>query len=732
MDIAHVALPVPLATLFDYLIPDHLRNRIANGVRVRVSFGPRKAIGIVVAIGSASTLQPALLKNIEAVIDETPLFSPKLWKLTTWAASYYHHPIGEVLFHALPGLLRQGKPANSQNKKRWQLTDEGKKTDPGTLTRSPKQQKLLQLLQGNTPEGASLKTPSFTPSVYQKLAKHGLIKQQAVPNLPGSSSPCHPLLPSHFVLNAQQLSAINRIINALSEFNVWLVDGVTGSGKTEIYLSTLEKIIARGQQALVLVPEISLTPQTVNRFKARFSIKIDVLHSKLTDRERLTVYLRAKQGENTLVIGTRSALFTPFKHLGLIVIDEEHDGSYKQQEGFRYHARDLAVVRAQFENIPIILGSATPSLESLYNTQKGKYHHLKLTKRAGNASFASQHIIDIKGLTLTAGLSTPLIKRIGQHLAKNQQVLLFLNRRGYAPRLICHDCSWLAGCQRCDKPYTYHQTPRKLSCHHCSSVRSIPLQCHQCGGTHLKTLGLGTEQVAEQLTILFRGVPVYRIDRDSTQNKDTPSSYLTTMNQEQAHILVGTQILTKGHHLPNVTLVGIIDIDSALFSSDFRATERFAQIYTQVAGRAGRESKPGEVIMQTYYPDHPLLNLLLSQSYSGFAAKTLQERQATDLPPFSYHVLLRATDKNNRHAPAFLLQVYQWLKNHHLNANLWLQKPMPAILQKKAGNYRWQLLIQHPQRHFLRQLINELNKQIGSWPEAKSVRWTIDVDPIEA
>lgn len=724
MNIARVALPVPLATLFDYLIPDHLINHITKGVRVRVPFGSRRAIGIVTATGHTSTLQPELLKNIEEIIDETPLFSPKLWQLSTWAATYYHHPIGEVLFHTLPVLLRQGKPASIQDEKRWQLTDKGQKTDPNTLVGSPKQQKLLQMMQKNTPE-AALKPLHFTPSIYQKLAKCGLIKQHTVTHLPGPSSPCH------FVLNAQQLSTINRIINALTEFNVWLVDGVTGSGKTEIYLSTLEKIIARHQQALVLVPEISLTPQTVNRFKARFSVKIDVLHSKLTDRERLAVYLRAKQGENTLVIGTRSALFTPFKQLGLIVIDEEHDGSYKQQEGFRYHARDLAVVRAQLENIPIILGSATPSLESLYNAQKGKYHHLKLTKRAGNATFASQHIIDTKGLTLRAGLSTPLIKRMGEHLAKNQQVLLFLNRRGYAPRLICHDCGWLADCQRCDKPYTYHQTPRKLSCHHCDSARSIPPQCHQCGSTHLKALGLGTEQVEEQLTSLFHGIPIHRIDRDSTQKKGRLDSCLTAMNQEQAHILVGTQMLTKGHHFPNVTLVGIIDVDSALFSSDFRATERFAQIYTQVAGRAGRESKRGEVIMQTYYPDHPLLNLLLNQNYAGFATKTLQEREATRLPPFSYHVLLRATDKNNLRAPAFLLQVYHWLKQHYRDANLWLQKPMPAILAKKAGNYRWQLLIQHPERHFLQQLINELNKQIGCWPEAKSVRWTIDVDPID-
>lgn len=731
MDIAHIALPVPLATLFDYRVPDHLKNHITSGVRVRVSFGRRQAIGIVVAISHTSTLQQALLKNIEAIIDERPLFSPTLWQLSMWAATYYHHPIGEVLFHTLPVLLRQGKPATTQDKKIWQLTDAGTTTDPNTLVRTPKQQKLLQLLQKNTPEGA-LKALSFTPSIYQKLAKRGLIKQHAVTNLPGPASPYHHLRPSHFVLNAQQLSAIHRIINALTGFSVWLVDGVTGSGKTEIYLSTLEKIIAHRQQALLLVPEISLTPQTVNRFKARFNVQIDVLHSRLTDRERLAVYLRAKQGENTLVIGTRSALFTPFKQLGLIVIDEEHDGSYKQQDGFRYHARDLAVVRARLENIPIILGSATPSLESLYNAQKGKYHHAKLTQRAGNAALASQHIIDMKGLTLTAGLSTPLIKRMGEHLAKNQQVLLFLNRRGYAPRLICHDCGWLADCQRCDKPYTYHQTHRKLSCHHCDSACSIPPQCHQCGSTHLKALGLGTEQVEEQLATLFRGIPIHRIDRDSTQKKGTLDSCLTAISQGQAHILVGTQMLTKGHHFPNVTLVGIINVDSALFSSDFRATERFAQIYTQVAGRAGRESKRGEVIMQTYYPKHPLLNLLLSQSYAGFASKTLQEREATTLPPFSYHVLLRATDKNNLRAPVFLQQVYQWLKQHHRDPNLWLQKPMPAILPKKAGNYRWQLLIQHHQRYFLQQLIHELDKQIGCWPEAKSVKWTIDVDPIEA
>lgn len=731
MEIAHIALPVPLARLFDYQIPVDLKNKIVKGGRVKVSFGPRQAVGIIVAISNASLVDHASLKPIDEVIDETSLFPNNLWRLLNWASQYYHYPIGEVLFHALPALLRQGKPVALMEATQWQLTDEGMAFDLSSLNRAPKQKQLLKLLQDKVPD-ATLQSLGFNPSFYRKLADKALIKRVAKPTLDETGSTRRSGNPSHLALNQEQLSAIKRISEALSRYQVWLLEGVTGSGKTEIYLSTIVKIVASGLQALVLVPEISLTPQTIDRFRARFNAPIDVLHSGLSDKQRLAVYFRAKVGLSAIVIGTRSALFTPFKDLGLIVIDEEHDGAYKQQEGFRYHARDLAVARAKLETIPIILGSATPSLESLYNVKQGKYQRLKLTKRAGHALFSHQQLIDIKGLALNGGLSKPLIHKIGDHLTKQQQVLLFLNRRGYAPLLICHECGWIATCHRCDKPYTYHQHPKKLSCHHCDSTRSLFEQCKPCGSTRLKTLNVGTEQLEEQLKVHFPLIPISRIDKDSTTKKGMLENYLAEINQGKAHILVGTQILAKGHHFPNVTLVGIIDVDSALFSTDFRAAERFAQIYTQVAGRAGRENKRGEVVIQTYHPTHPLLNLLLSQNYSAFASKALQERSATLLPPYTYHVLIRAADKNNRSAPIFLDRAYQWINTHYQTPHLWVLKPNPAILAKKAGYYRWQLLLQHTDRLCLHQLTKELHQQILTWRETKSVRWNIDVDPVEA
>lgn len=730
MLIAHVALAVPLPKLFDYLIPETLANQITVGTRIKVPFGQRYDIGIVVNIDTTTEFDINKLKAVSEVIDHTSLFPDKLWQLLLWAVDYYHYPIGEVLFHALPVLLRQGKPARFSSTTQWQLSAKGKLFNDDDLSRWPRQRQLFKLLQQNTDDDL-IQAASFSRSIYQKLQERQLIEQVELPYYPKSWQAETACNDSPLSLNDEQQQVIAVIQPLLTQFNVCLLDGVTGSGKTEVYLHTLASILAKGQQALVFVPEIGLTPQTIARFKTRFNAPIDILHSGLNDKERLQVYLRSKNGENAIVIGTRSALFTPFKQLGLIIVDEEHDTSYKQQEGWRYHARDLAIVRAKLDNIPIILGSATPSLESLYNAKIGKYHHLTLTKRAGNAAFAEQSIIDIKGLPLKSGLSLPLIQRIKTHLDCQQQVLLFLNRRGFAPVLICHDCGWIAECPRCDRPFTYHQQQQKLNCHHCDTPRSIPPQCPKCGSTHLQAIGFGTEQVEQQLKQLFPDIPISRIDRDSTAKKGALSDYLTQINQGQAHILVGTQILAKGHHFPNVTLVGIIDVDGALFASDFRATERFAQLYIQVAGRAGREQKSGEVILQTHHPEHPLLKVLLEQGYPTFATQALIERQATLLPPFSYQIVIRAADKNNQAAPKFLAHVSDWLKQYSDDASLWIFGPATANQPKRAGYYRWQLLLQHPNRRKFQSIIKELCLAMTQWSEMHTIRWSIDVDPIE-
>ena len=721
MLIAHIALPVPLYQLYDY----RLTQPAEVGMRVKVPFGKRDAIGVIVSIDQQTDVPIECLKDISEIIDNEPLFTPAVWQLLKWAVSYYHFPIGEVIFHAMPVLLRQGKQASKAEIKQWQLTELGKNCDLKSLSRSYKQQLLLTSLKNNT-----FSENDFSANIFHQLEKKQLIKQVSVTPDTVEWQSHFSTNPTSIRLNEEQAKAIASVNQQNQQFNVFLLEGITGSGKTEVYLNILSDILSAGKQALILVPEIGLTPQTIKRFKQRFNAPIDILHSGLTDKQRFEVWLRSRSGENAIVVGTRSALFTPFKHLGMIIIDEEHDNSYKQQEGWRYHARDLAIIRAKIENIPIILGSATPSLETLNNAQNQKYQLLQLTQRAGDASLAQQSILDIRGLVLCAGLSQPLIDQIKKHLSNNNQVMLFLNRRGFSPSIICHDCGWIAECPRCDMPYTYHQKQHKLICHYCDTPRALPHQCPKCGSTHLIPIGFGTEQLEKQLEILFPNIKISRIDRDTVSKKGALDNYLKEIQQGGAHILVGTQILAKGHHFPDVTLVGIVDVDGALFSSDFRATERFAQIYTQVSGRAGREAKTGEVILQTYHPDHPLLNVLLSKGYQEFAKFTLQERRQTHLPPFSYQVMIRAADRNNHHAPNFLQQIHDWLKSLD-DHRLWQLGPMPSNQPKKAGYYRWQLLLQHTHRQQLQQILDQLIISIDKWSETSKVRWSIDVDPID-
>lgn len=721
MLIAHVALPVPLHQLYDY----QLTMPAQIGMRVKVPFGHRDAIGIIVNIDKHTDVDISHLKSIKSIVDESPVFNDAIWQLLNWAASYYHYPIGEVLFHALPILLRQGRAASKDEIKRWQLTELGKNFNIDSMPRATKQKQLLLALKNNT-----LQETDFNSAVYLALQKKQLIEQ--VRCLPDSTEwqTCYSTNTTSIELNAQQSNAIQSVNKQIDNFNVFLLEGVTGSGKTEVYLNILSHVLSMGKQALVLVPEISLTPQTITRFKQRFNAPIDILHSGLTVKERLGVWLKSRNGETAIVVGTRSSLFTPFKNLGIIIIDEEHDSSYKQQEGWRYHARDLAIIRAKIENVPILLGSATPSLETLKNAIYHKYQLLQLTERAGNATLAKQSILDIRGLTLDAGLSQPLIEQVQKHLSDNNQVMLFLNRRGFSPLLICHDCGWIAECPRCDRPYTYHHKQHKLSCHHCDTPRAVPQQCPKCGSTHLVPIGFGTEQLEKRLKVLFPNIKISRIDRDTVSKKGALNNYLQDIQQGGAHILVGTQILAKGHHFPDVTLVGIIDVDGALFSSDFRATERFAQIYTQVSGRAGRATKAGEVILQTYHPDHPLLNILLNEGYQKFASVTLQERQLTQLPPFSYQVLIRAADRNNRYAPIFLQKIHDWLKAN-CDLGLWQLGPMPSNQAKKADYHRWQLLLQHTNRKLLQEILDKLILNIEKWGESSRVRWNIDVDPVD-
>ena len=726
MKIVRVALAVPLPRLFDYLVPDDVLLQI--GMRVLVPFGTQKRVAIVADFPTKSDVPENKLKAILQPLDLAPLFTPIYWDWLHWAANYYQAGLGDVLFQALPVKLRNGESAVKNIRTFWRITDAGKNAlEQGLLKRSKKQVEALQCLsETNLEKGNN----DFSSAIWSALKAKGFIEEITIQTTPLSwqqSLGNNPIVnaENRLTLNKQQALALSQLLFH-SGFNVWLLDGVTGSGKTEIYLQYIEEILKLGKQVLVLVPEIGLTPQTVQRFKARFNVEIDVLHSNLTDTQRLYVWDRARSGQSAIVIGTRSALFTQFSNLGAIILDEEHDASYKQQDSWRYHARDLAIVLAQKLNIAVLMGSATPSLESTNNVQNGKYQHLVLSKRAGNSTALRHFVIDLKNQNIQNGLSKPLLERMKTHLEKGNQVLLFLNRRGFAPVLLCHECGWIAQCPHCEKPYTYHQYQNVLRCHHCGSQKTIPRQCGDCGSTHLVTTGLGTEQLEETLKTLFPNYSVARIDRDSTARKGKLEGYLEDIQQGKSQILIGTQMLAKGHHFPNVTLVALVNVDSALFSLDFRAEERLAQLYIQVAGRAGRADKQGEVVLQTHYPDHPLLTTLLANGYQAFAKETLQLRHSMGLPPFTFQALFKAQARHSEIAENCLSQIADFFQSKQITG-LQMLGPMPAPFSKKAGQYRWQLLLQHPSRMTLQKALREY--QQAELEKNNQVRLILDVDP---
>ena len=727
MNIVRVALAVPLPRFFDYLYAPDLTPIV--GGRVLVPFGSQKRVGIVVDLPASSDVAKEKLKPIIDVLDTESLFNSTTWDWLAWSANYYRAALGDVLFQALPVKLRNGESAVKNDRTFWRITELGKQAlESGELKRAKKQIEALSLLLTQDLEKGNNEISS---AIWSALKGKDYVEEIIVPTAQKSWQQAlgdNPLvnLDNRLTLNKQQALAFSQLLFQ-EGFNVWLLEGVTGSGKTEIYLQYIEEVLKKGKQVLVLVPEIGLTPQTVRRFQARFNVEIDVLHSNLNDTQRLNVWERARTGQSAIVIGTRSALFTQFSDLGLIILDEEHDGSFKQQDGWRYHARDLGIVLAQKLNIPILLGSATPSLESVNNVQNGKYHHLVLSKRAGNATALHQFVIDLKHQRIQNGLSEPLLKRMQEHLEKGNQVLLFLNRRGFAPVLLCHECGWIDECHHCEKPYTYHQHQRVLRCHHCGAQKTVPMQCGHCGSTHLVTTGLGTEQLEETLKARFPQYNIARIDRDSTARKGKLEGYLEDIQQGKSQILIGTQMLAKGHHFPNVTLVALVNVDNALFSLDFRAEERLAQLYVQVAGRSGRAEKQGEVVLQTHYPDHPLLTTLLEKGYQAFAEETLKLRHNMGLPPFSFQALFKAQCRHSEEAENALSQLASFFYEQKIEG-LQVLGPIPAPFSKKAGQYRWQLLLQHASR---KQLQAALSRYSPELIKSSQVRLILDVDPLD-
>jgi len=743
--IIQVAVPGPFLTPLDYLyeLTDGVPPKV--GVRVRVPFRNRELTGLVMNLPTQSDYEVSKLKSVLEVLDAEPLFDLKHVKFLEWAAQYYHEPIGEVVQAALPKKLRAGDAAEIKGLPVWRLTARGLNASVDDLPKNAKHQ--IALLKHLQTEQRSLSASHLNSvlgswrSSLKKFIELGWIQEQRGLCLADTylgEAPNHSL-------NAEQQGAVDAVTQLEDDvFKAFLLEGVTGSGKTEVYLGMIEQAIKQGKQALVLVPEIGLTPQMVSRFNAFLQKPIATLHSGMNDSERLCAWHLVRTGKVSVLLGTRSAIFAPFKNLGLCIIDEEHDLSFKQQEGFRYSARDL-VIRLGFDRqVPVILGSATPSLETLHNAKSGRYQHLKLTQRAANASLPTIKLLDIRGEKIQEGVARTLRTSMQKHLQNSGQVLLFLNRRGFAPVLMCHECGWQAQCPSCDVNMTLHQsasphTADTLRCHHCGHQAFAPKHCPSCDSEEFVKVGQGTERLADAIAEWFPEHRIVRIDRDTTRQKGKMKELTDLARSGDADILIGTQMLAKGHHFPNVTLVGLLDIDQGLFGADFRAPERMAQLVLQVAGRAGRGEKSGEVLIQTHHPDHPMLRTLVSEGYGPFAIHALDERKLANLPPFKYQIMIRAESNYPQDAMQFLNELKRSLVQmshddspvNQAQQNLEIWGPVSAPMERRQGRFRYQLLLQSKQRSQLHKLWQQVEPYVYSSPLSRKVRWSIDVDPQE-
>ena len=719
--VLRVALPVPLPRLFDYLPPAGAEaNADWIGCRVRVPFGRGVQVGVVLAAGPAQAARESLKAVIER-LDEAALLPGELLATLAFCARYYHAPPGEVLATALPVALRDGQPLPETAAYGWQLTAAGREALAGRPGQGRPRRLLERLAAGPCPEDGLEDFEGWRVAA-RALARQGKAERLAWPaeRVPAAGEVPGP------ALNPAQRAAL-EVLREDNGFRTILLEGVTGSGKTEVYLQAVLDCLAAGRQALVLVPEIGLTPQTLQRFRARLGVPVLALHSGLADGERARAWLAMARGEAQVLVGTRSAIFTPLPRAGLIVVDEEHDASYKQQDGIRYHARDLALVRARALGVPVLLGSATPSLESLHNALGGRYALARLPQRAGGARPARVRVVDLRKRKLEHGLSGDALEAIAACLARGEQALVFKNRRGYAPVLLCHDCGWSAACSRCDAAMTVHGAGRTLICHHCGARGRRPLACPDCGGLGLEPQGVGTERLEEALAGAFPDATLLRIDRGSTRRRGALEAQLARLGDAPG-ILVGTQMLAKGHDLPRLTLVVVVGVDEGLHSADFRAGERLAQLLVQVAGRAGRAQWPGEVLLQTHHPDHPLLGTLLAGGYPAVAALALAEREAARFPPFTFLAMLRAEAIREGDVQAFLAEARGVFPEQ---AGVHATSPMPAPMARRAGRSRGQVLLTGEQRPALQAALSQWIAQLYGLKSARKVRWSLDVDPVD-
>jgi primosomal protein N' (replication factor Y) (superfamily II helicase) len=694
------------------------------GARVWVPFRSKTCLGVVVAVCEAEAVS-AKLKSIISIVDEKPLLSADILALCHWISQYYHASLSKVIPLALPKNYRCGDIAQLATSSYYQLSMPPEHAHQRLSKKSSRQHMLIDFFAN---QSAPVSKKTIFAAGFSTAILNALLAINVVGVLNKIDKPVQLIeTPDKALsLNAEQSLVVHAVCEQLSSYHAFLLQGVTGSGKTEVYLQIIAQVLASGRQVLVLVPEIGLTPQLLARFTARFREPIAIIHSHLNDNERQQAWQLAYEDEVKLVIGTRSAVFTPMPALGLIVIDEEHDASLKQMEGVRYHARDTALMRAFTAKVPIILGSATPSLESLHNGALKKYTLLRLNQKALSSAPLHYTIVDLRNQKLQQGLASITIATIRQHLKQQNQVLVFINRRGFSPVLLCHQCGWMADCHRCDSHLTLHHSVRRLLCHHCGCTKELPDTCPSCKSGELLPVGVGTQRVHDYLSKQFPDHVCVRIDRDEVRKKQALQKRLAEINSGEAQLIIGTQMLAKGHHFPRLTLVVVLEADNGFYNQDFRAMESLGQLLTQVAGRAGRAQFPGQVLIQTHLPQHPLLNTLIQQGYDVFAQALLSLRQKASLPPYSFMAVLRVQGVNESALLHFLQEVKKQLDTDLVK----VLGPAPAPLARKADLHRMQLLLKSSSRQRLHTVLVQMCAWLTVNKPNQKVRWSIDVDPI--
>jgi primosomal protein N' (replication factor Y) (superfamily II helicase) len=722
-----VAVPIPLRAEFDFEWNSELGSAVIGG-RVQVPFASRTLVGVVTEIDIPTAVAKSKIKQVIAQLDTQCIYSPELWNSLRWASAYYQAPPGEMLFAALPKLLREGQ-ATEPKGETWYTADELE--DRGALQRAPKQLLVYTFLleRGAVGANAAILNASiqgWRAALRELLNKELILSEQRSIEISVNEKPL-----GLIDLNDSQRTAVQAISKAGQTYSPFMLHGTTGSGKTEVYFGVMDQVLARDQQVLLLVPEIGLTPQLMERVANRFSCAVVMLHSGLSDRERHLAWAQINQNTARIVVGTRSAVFAPVKALGLIVVDEEHDASFKQQDGVRYNARDFAIYLARQWDVPIILGSATPSLESLSNAKRGRYQYLSLKRRAGGSKLPDVEIVDMRKAPVENGISRQLLTAVSERLARGEQSLLYLNRRGYAPVIYCNSCNEGAKCHRCDAYLTLHKSREQVRCHHCGYQGVFNTDCSNCGESGLSSIGEGTQQLEQVLKERFPTASVMRIDRDSAGSESKLIEMLDAVQSGTVDIILGTQMLSKGHDFPNVTLVGVLNADQGLFSTDFRGAEHLFQQLVQVAGRAGRRQVLGQVLIQTAVPDNPFFGFVAAHDFDNFSELQLSERKLLRYPPYEQAILFRAESNFPGDGLNFLQKLRAWLKQRIGERVIRIYDPVPSPMERRAGRYRAQLLLLGADRKYIRQLVGDCCAMLEADRSSRKVRWSVDVDPVD-